>query len=336
MLYGSLYFQSRVFLKCAENILLRELRKQILDDGAHYELSPMYHRIILHRVLDCVNFLQSNKTENFALQKLLTEKASVMLSWMNNMAFRNGAMPDFNDSILQGAPTPEQLENYAKQLGINAGHSQLGESGYRKFSFQKYELILDAGDITPSYNPGHTHADMLSFCMNINNKPVIVDCGTSTYKSNARRNYERSTAAHNTVSVNGLNQSDVWASFRVGKRAKIMTTASTKNSFSATLNGFTLAVIAHKRQWDFFEDKIVITDFVPEQYPCKAFLHFHPEISIKQNGDLISGDNFSITFSNHKEISLEAYDFAEGFNKTVRANMIVILFSGRLDTEIAI
>src|SRR6266496_4870742 len=46
MLYGSPYFQSRTFLKCAENIFFRELREQILNDGAHYELSPMYHRII--------------------------------------------------------------------------------------------------------------------------------------------------------------------------------------------------------------------------------------------------------------------------------------------------
>ena len=336
MLYGSLYFQNRTFLKCAENILSRELTEQILDDGAHYELSPMYHRIILHRVLDCVNLLQNNKTVNVALQKLLTEKVSVMLSWMNNMTFRNGEMPDFNDSILPGAPIPEQLENYAKQLGIDVSHSQLSESGYRKFSFQKYELILDAGNITPSYNPGHTHADMLSFCMNINDRPVIVDCGISTYESNARRNYERATAAHNTVSVKGLNQSDVWASFRVGRRAKIITSTSTKNSFSATLKGFTLARVAHKRQWDFSEDKVLITDFVPEQYPCKAFLHFHPEINIKQSDDMISGDNFSITFTHHKKISIEAYDFAEGFNQTVRANMIVILFSGRLNTAITL
>src|SRR5262249_36972309 len=155
------------------------------------------------------------------------------------MTFRNGELPNFNDSTKAGASSPGLLNEYAKQLNVHAGNVSLSDSGYRKFSFSKYELILDAGNIMPSYNPGHTHADMLSFCMNINDRQVIVDCGISTYESNSRRNYERSTAAHNTISINGMNQSDVWASFRIGRRAKIIEQSSKENFFSATIKGFT-------------------------------------------------------------------------------------------------
>ena len=35
-----------------KNFLLKELDRQILDDGAHFELSPMYHCIILSKILD--------------------------------------------------------------------------------------------------------------------------------------------------------------------------------------------------------------------------------------------------------------------------------------------
>ena len=33
----------------------------ILDDGGHFELSVMYHKIILERLLDCINLLSHNK-----------------------------------------------------------------------------------------------------------------------------------------------------------------------------------------------------------------------------------------------------------------------------------
>jgi hypothetical protein len=335
LLFAAYYFQNNTFLKHAENILHRELKEQILNDGAHFELSTMYHCIILHRTLDCINLLQNNRAKNDALQKLLTEKASIMLSWMNNTTFRNGAMPDFNDSTSTEI-SPAQLNAYAQRLGVNTSSHPLSVSGYRKFSFAKYELILDAGNIIPSYNPGHAHADMLSFCLNINERPVIVDCGISTYENNSRRNYERSTAAHNTVSVNGLNQSDVWASFRVGRRAKITDTSSSENSFTATMKGFTVKGITHKRQWEFSEDKIFITDSVVVQHQCKAFLHFHPDAKITHTKDSLSGDNFTITFNNHRALSIKDYDYAEGFNKPVKAKVAIILFSGRLQTEITL
>ena len=336
LLFAAYYFNDGKFLSAAEKILIRELNEQILNDGAHFELSSMYHRIILYRILDCINLVKNNAEEHITLLKLLEEKASVMLCWMNKMTFLNGKMPHFNDSTLGIAPDPEQLIFYAKKLDIKPRNLALSESGYRKFSFPKYELILDTGDIIPSYNPGHAHAGMLSFCLNVSNRPVIVDCGTSTYENNERRKYERSTAAHNTVSVDGLEQSDMWSSFRVGRRAKITEVRSTENSCSAMLKGFTSAGIRHKREWEFSENRIIIKDLLDGKHLCKAFLHFHPKINVEQAEGSISGDNFSITFKNHSKISLDNYDYAEGFNRLVKAKVAVVLFSGRLQTEIAL
>lgn len=335
LLFAAFYFNDKKFFEKAENILFNELQEQILDDGAHFELSTMYHRIILNRILDCINLVKNNNAENNALQKLLEEKAMAMLSWMSSMTFRNGETPHFNDSAQSIAPTPRQLTAYARQLDIYPNNISSSESGFKKFSFQKYELILDAADIMPSYNPGHTHADMLSFCLNIHESPVIVHCGTSTYENNSRRKYERSTEAHNTVSVNGLEQSDVWASFRVGRRARIISRSFKENYFSSAMKGFTSAGIIHKREWEFSENKIIITDSVSGNSPrCKAFLHFHPDVSVEQKGDSLSGNNFAIAFRTHSNLSLESYDFAEGFNLLVKAKVAIILFSGRLYTEI--
>jgi hypothetical protein len=336
LLFGAFYFHDEKLFQRAENILLKELQKQILSDGAHIELSTMYHRIILLRVLDCINLMKNKRTENNKLEELLKEKASAMLSWLNNMTFRNGDMPNFNDSVKDEAPSPAQLNAYAKQLGVYADSIALTESGYRKFTFSKYEMIVDASNIMPSYNPGHTHADMLSFCLNVNDKPVIVDCGTSTYENSSRRIFERSTAAHNTVSVDGLEQSDMWASFRMGRRARILDTVTEENSFASTLIGFTGTGIAHKRLWTFLPDQIAITDYILDNHPhsSKAYLHFHPYSKVECGADKVLCDNFVITFKNHNQLVLEEYDFAEGFNLVRKAKVAVISFSNQLDTEI--
>ena len=39
-------------------ILRRELAEQVLEDGGHFELSPMYHALILEDLLDLVNLSQ--------------------------------------------------------------------------------------------------------------------------------------------------------------------------------------------------------------------------------------------------------------------------------------
>ena len=123
-----------------------------------------------------------------------------------------------NDAAFGVAPTSKELLEYAKRLGLHIRENELSDSGYRKFESDNYELVFDIGEVGPTYQPGHTHADTLSFELHINNRPIIIDTGTSTYEVNDIRFYERSTRAHNTVTINGENSSEIWAGHRVGRR----------------------------------------------------------------------------------------------------------------------
>ena len=79
------------------------------------------------------------------------------------------------------------------------------------------KLILDAGEIAPSYMAGHGHCDGLSFELSWHGHPVFVNSGTGQYQGQLR-SYFRSTKAHNTVVIDGEEQSQCWGEHRVAGR----------------------------------------------------------------------------------------------------------------------
>ena len=65
-------------------------------------------------------------------------------------------------------------------------------------------LTIDCGD----HGGGHGHADALSFDLCVRGRPALVDPGTFTYaRTHEGDDYFRSTAAHNTVVVDGASSS---------------------------------------------------------------------------------------------------------------------------------
>jgi len=58
--FGAIYVADKKMWRKARTLLRRELEEQVFADGAHYEQSPMYHCILLDRLLDVYNFSTSN------------------------------------------------------------------------------------------------------------------------------------------------------------------------------------------------------------------------------------------------------------------------------------
>ena len=224
LLWGGFYFNDKNMYNIAAEGLWEQLKEQTLADGANFEQSPMYHSIILDRVLDAVNLLQNNF--KFAGQKalcqFLNDKASMMLEWLQSISYSDGTFPLFNDSAEGIAPTVMQLYDYATRLNVAWGQGSSSASGYYCVDYDKFELRIDVGGIAASYIPGHSHADTFNFELRTAGFPFIVDSGISTYQWGDRRQYERSTAAHNTVTVYDDSSSRVWAAFRCAQRAKVI------------------------------------------------------------------------------------------------------------------
>lgn len=328
LLFGAYYFQDEILYEKAKDILEKELNEQILDDGAHFELSPMYHQLMLFRVLDCINLVQNNSWKEEELLKYLEEKASVMLGWLKNISYECCENPLLNDSANKIAPNSKELFEFASRLNINIVVKNLNESGYRKIKKENYECIVDVGEVGASYIPGHAHADTFNFELYIQNKPFIVDSGLSTYNTGKQRDNERSTKAHNTVEINETNSSEVWGGFRVANRANIIEVVEKEDFIKATHDGYKKKFgILHTRNLIFEENKIIIKDNLNKECNAIARLHFYPDIRENEIRErIILNSQFSVL----------TYDYSPEFNKTIKALVLEIPFKKDLKVEINI
>ena len=168
----------------------------------------------------------------------------------------------------------------------------LRESGYAAVRDPSCEscLIFDCGPLGPDYQPGHGHCDVLSYELSLHGRRVVVDTGVSTYEPCAERHYERSTSAHNTVRVDGEEQAEIWASFRVGRRPKVgaleggvvrdfcfVRGAHYAYQSRGVVHSRTI-VLTPRRCW-------VVIDLLSGkgQHEVESFIHFHPAVSLESS-----------------------------------------------------
>ena len=320
---GGHYFNDERMKRKGTKLLLHELKEEILPDGAHYEQSPMYHCILLDRLLDTYNITGYTQLIPFAQS---------MLGHLESICYSDGTWPFFNDAALGIAPMPEDIKDYARRLGITWEALPLKECGYRKLQSDRMEAFVDVGNIMATYQPGHSHADALTFELRIDGKPFIVDTGISTYEKNERRQHERSTAAHNTVTSQGRNSSEVWGGFRVGKRCKVTCKKDEERCIEAEHSSFGSV---HRRQFSINDNQFVITDFCKAE-DSVAHLHFAPSIrDITIDGDIIctpladikvTGENTSIVLADC-EVSTE-------YNIRQKSKEALISFDGECNVMV--
>jgi hypothetical protein len=340
LLFGAFFFQEQQWFEKSRRLLDEQLNEQILDDGGHFELSPMYHQILLDRLLDGINLLQNNRcfSRQDELLEFLVEKALAMLNWLQAMTFSNGSVPFLNDAVDDIAPKTHHLFDYASRLELKIDTLQLlhlTDSGYRRRNSSAYECMVDIGAIGPGYIPGHAHADSLNFVLSVDGMPFIVDTGISTYEKNSRRDEERSTTAHNTVVVNGMNSSDVWGGFRVGQRAETVIIDDNEQVVSAEHDGYKKSGVIHRREWQFHEETIVITDSIKGEAACvEAYLHFDYKVNPVVSGNTIHTESADIVIAGADTIELRKYLQATGFNRTAESSCAVVRFKNTLTTTI--
>jgi len=210
-----------------EELLREQLDEQILPDGGHFERSPMYHSRVLADLAE-IRLLCRAQERSLTCSDLLAQKVRAMAEFLRGVLHPDGEIPLFNDAALGGAHAPAKTLAMAESRDTKVIESEppltvFPDTGYGviRSAESRSTLIFDCGPLGPDYQPGHGHCDVLSYELSLQGRRVVVDTGVSTYEPCTERRYERSTAAHNTLRIDGEEQAEIWASFRVGRRPRV-------------------------------------------------------------------------------------------------------------------
>lgn len=284
-------------------ILNYEIDEQILPDGGHFERSIMYHALALEDILDLNNLISSNSSffkDQTVFIKNCTKKIDAMLNFLHAMTHPDGNISFFNDSAFNISPTIKDLSIYASYLGFHSCFKDepilfFRDTGYIRVSMEKLVVLIDVAPVGASYIPAHAHADTLSYEFSYKGKRMVVNSGTSEYSNGEVRAYQRSTAAHSTVEIDSRNSSEVWDSFRVGKRACVSNINIQHNhetiTISAKHDGYSKfrKKLIHSRTWIINSSYLEIVDNVYGRFSRAVSRHyFNPDIRIASSDkDLI-------------------------------------------------
>lgn len=228
-------------------LLEREAREQVLPDGGHFERSLLYHLIVLQDLAETCIVLRG---AGHLVPDELVQSVKGMTAFAREMLHPDGDIPLFGDAELIGPKRVEVVLSLAEAavdgtyctdspgalniLLSGKPRTQIKsetpltrtraypQTGYYVFRSGSDYLSVDCGEPCPAYLPAHAHSDMLSYELSLGGFRFIVDAGTYEYRAGKWRQLFRSTGAHNTLMVNGLEQSKPWGSFRLAERAVVL------------------------------------------------------------------------------------------------------------------
>lgn len=358
LFYAGIFFEGADadrWLRKGSKILVEQAHEQILRDGGHFERSPMYHSIVIEDYLDTLNLAAG--CHGLVPPReidLLRRKAMQALNFLHDICLPGGNIPLFNDSALGIAPSFAALAEYAGRLigyerpshGQGLQVSTHDSSGYFVIRNLDDMMVVDCGEVGPDFQPGHAHCDTLSFELATDGRAIIVDSGVYDYENNEMRRYVRSTRAHNTATIDGCEQSEVWDIFRVARRArpirpKIERIGESRARFAGSHDGFRRlrGRPVHMRTIEYEADGIwtVVDTFSGKgNHRLESFIHLHPDLNVRCVGSIISLTLPSnrvvaeIEVLNASEIALEKGWYCPEFGTRLENTVIALSSSGPL------
>jgi len=256
-------------------LLAREIEAQIHPDGGHEERSPMYHALLLEALLDLLNLCRAapGRAPEGLVDSLVAAVARMGRA-LDVLVHPDGRIALFADSGFDIAAEPAVLRDYAARLGCPPADEandddamsrsvHLPQTGYLRLLAGGFDLIASVAGPSPPHQPGHAHADALSFELSVDGRRVVTDSGNFEYRPGARRDHARSTAAHATLQVDGAEQAELWSAHRVGGRPEVrMLGWDGAGRAEAACRGWSRPSTWHRRTFEVTADGVTLVDRV--------------------------------------------------------------------------
>jgi len=234
-------------------VLEAEAIKQIYADGVGAEQSPTYAAFTVEMLLTADLFLRARGRKPLSLG--LRARIDAFAGWIAWMADAAGRVPNIGDDDEGRVLTLGAETNYVAAVAQAAGSGELrppcarsptlrdvywppraappAPEGVKVFEVGGYTVVRErragrAMRLTFDHGPlgylsiaAHGHADANAILLSLDDDDILVDAGTYLYHSGgAWRDAFRCTAAHNTLCLDGRDQSPIWGPFNWGPPAR--------------------------------------------------------------------------------------------------------------------
>lgn len=185
---------------------------------------------------------------------------------------------------------------------------------------KEVRLIVDAGPLGYRKLAAHGHADALAFTLSLGGHEFLIDPGTYAYHSHPRwRSYFRGTAAHNTLRVDGEDQSLPGGNFMWLSRATACCTMWRSNSeldlFEGWHDGYLRLgdPVVHRRRIALHKcERVVVIDdtlLMAGTHEVELFFHFGElcQVHVRPDGCVLTQGERSV----HLKLPLAAGSSAQ-------------------------
>ncbi len=204
------------WVKTSIERLRDEFQRQFFSDGVHFEISPLYHSICVHALLEV---RQVAVTKGINLPEEFHSPLEKCFEYLAALCRPDFTWPSLNDSggisgdytaLMSlagevfhradfawigsrgacGAPPDQASRNFP-----DAGIAAMRSDNSRQANF----LVFRAGPPGAS----HIHEDFLSLDVTALGRPCLVDPGITSYAPGPMTDYYRSASAHNVILIDG-------------------------------------------------------------------------------------------------------------------------------------
>jgi hypothetical protein len=293
---GSIFsndFKCRNWLKQSIYLLEKELHHQVFDDGGPVEQSFQYHRFVLDLYWLAINYLEINNLHdchNFKKRLISAEK------FLYSFKTSRGNIPSIGDSDDGHAVAPDIAPRKPECIPRKKDITIYKQTGYTIVRAENDScLVFDHGPLGMPPLYAHGHADALSITLSKDDNQIIVDSGTYRYNGeNEWRRYFRGTRAHNTVTIDCLDQAIQETEFIWSRpyHTKLLGFSEHKNQFfiNAIHNGYARLKepVLHRRDILFcLGNCFLIKDSFQGggEHQFELNFHLHPKVHLnKLNG----------------------------------------------------
>jgi hypothetical protein len=208
---------------------------------------------------------------------------------------------------LLGNSAGEYFESLKCESVLLPVHRSFAQGGYYILgdgfeTTDEIRIVAHAGPLGYLSIAAHGHADALSFTLSVGGNEILIDPGTFAYHTQNRwREYFRGTSAHNTLRVDGADQSVSGGNFLWTKHSKstvlAFDTNSEKEHLSCKHDGYQRLSDPVDTQRELTYDRRVRTLYVLDSLICKRqhrlemYWHFSEKCAVQMQADLAIVNN---------------------------------------------